>query len=313
MIETAQRIPMIQFLQRSGLLPGNLRRPPHGSALNDAVDKEAARIQAVDPDTPQQWLRLKSALTQHEGAKYRTSTRLVPRLAFGLVLVAAIVGAYLYFTPRQAPTETFTTQKGQQTHLILQDSSEVTLNYASELVVRTLEPGKPRLLSLKGEAFFRVRQNQTPFIVSTEHADVQVVGTEFNVRAREKLLEVAVLRGTVEVSTAREGENRTLALKKNQRALCIQNGLPERIDDIPSPEYPGWTHGKLFMSKTSFKDACHEIEMRFDIAIAIDDSTLPGELITGTLDARTAEVALSALCGLTGKKFRFDGQVHTMY
>jgi ferric-dicitrate binding protein FerR (iron transport regulator) len=127
------------------------------------------------------------------------------------------------------------------------------------------------------------------------------------------MLEVAVVRGTVEVSTAREGENRTLALKQNQRALCVQNGLPERIDDIPSPEYPGWTHGKLFMNRTSFAEACREIEMRFDVAIAVDDRALSAELITGTLDARTAESAISALCGLTGKKYRYDGGQYTVY
>jgi transmembrane sensor len=174
-----------------------------------------------------------------------------------------------------------------------------------------MENGKARLLSLNGEAFFRVRQNETPFIVSTECADVQVVGTAFNVRAREGMLEVAVIHGIVNVSAVKHGKD--LTLTQGQRAICSRNGVPQMSANVPSLEYPGWMHGKLFFDKASFADACREIEMRFDVAIRIDDANVRSEVVTGMLKARDAESALTALCGLTGKRFQHDGNSYSIH
>jgi ferric-dicitrate binding protein FerR (iron transport regulator) len=248
-------------------------------------------------------------LAQRETEDRPTRARIVPRLAFGVAITAAaIIGGYFVFKP-QVPPDTFATRKGEQKHLVLQDGSEVTLNYATDLVIQRMQPNKPRLLSLTGEAHFLVRRNETPFIVSTNCAEVQVVGTEFNLRARDGMLEVAVIHGIVKVSA----KDSTLTLSQNQRAFCALNSFPKRIGDMPSPEYPGWIQGKLFFDRTSFEAACREIEMRFDIAIRIDDANVRNEIVTGMLNAKNAESALIALCGLTGKRFRNDGHAYTIY
>lgn len=271
-----------------------------------------AQTRERDAETSSQWARLQRRLSAPAQETRQTQARLIPRLAFASAIVAAaIVGAYFSFTPRASAPETFATRKGEQTKLVLQDSSEVTLNYATELLISKMENGKPRLLSLKGEAFFRVRRNQTPFIVSTEYADVQVVGTEFNVRARGEMLEVAVIRGIVTVGNAKEGK--PLTLTTGERAICKRDGAPQLIANVPSLEYPGWLHGKWYFDKATFADACREIEMRFDVAIRIDDANVRNEIVTGMLNARDAESALRALCGLTGKQFRHNGQTYTVH
>jgi ferric-dicitrate binding protein FerR (iron transport regulator) len=174
-----------------------------------------------------------------------------------------------------------------------------------------MEKGKARLLTLNGEAFFRVRRNETPFIITTEYAAVQVVGTEFNVRARDSMLEVGVVRGSVNVSAMKH--KRSLVLTQGQRAICTRGGAPQLTDNVPSIEYPGWMHGKLFFDKATFADACREIEMRFDVAITIDDDRVRNEIVTGMLNAKNAESAVTALCGLTGKTFRHDERGFDIY
>lgn len=306
---------MFRFLQtHRSRFALSRQRDVDENAVDAILKNSLARLHDVDSETHHQWLRLQRSLAQNQGEVRKTSRRLIPRLALATAIVAvAMVGAYFYFVPSQLTIDTFATGKGEQQRLVLQDSSEVTLNYATELVVTTLQPGEPRRLSLKGEAFFRVRRNETPFIVSTRCADVRVVGTEFNLREREGTLEVAVTHGIVQVRVVKDGKDSTLTLRQNQMALCAQNSFPKRIDDMPSPEYPGWLQGKLFLNRTPFAAACREIEMRFDVEIRIDDPNLRNEMITGTLNARTAESALSALCGLTGKGFKHDNQRYTIY
>jgi ferric-dicitrate binding protein FerR (iron transport regulator) len=79
---------------------------------------------------------------------------------------------------------------------------------------------------------------------------------------------------------------------------------PVRMDDIPSPEFPGWLHGKLFLTRSSLEDACREIEARFDVTVrTIAPSSTT---ITGVLEAASADDALRSLSLLTGKELRKD-------
>jgi transmembrane sensor len=305
---------VFRFLQKLRL-PHRIRREQIDTedTLKGILERDFEVVRRNDAETRVQWLRLQRALSTPTHETRPTRTRLVPRLAFGAAIAAAIVGAYFYFIPRELAPETFATRKGEQTRLVLHDSSEVTLNYATQLTVPQMQSGKARLLLLKGEAFFRVRRNETPFIVSTEYADVQVIGTEFNVYAREGMLEVAVIRGIVNVKGMNTPSENALTLTQGQRAICERAKTPRLIHNIPSVEYPGWMHGKLFFEKATFAEACREIEMRFNVAIRIADGNVRNELVTGLLNAKSAESALTALCGLTGKQFRRDGHEYRIY
>lgn len=277
------------------------------------LDNDFARIRNVDPETHQQWLRLRRTIAQGSTGTPPIRFRAVPYLVSAAVVLALITAAsYLYFFLNESPPETFATGKGQQTTLLLHDSSEVTLSYATELVVHHLQPGKPRRLSLTGEAYFRVRHNDTPFIVSTGCADVHVVGTEFDLRVREGRLEVAVIRGSVKVDAPNGGNENSLLLSQNQMAMCQQGDIPRRTGNIPTSEYPGWMHARLYLNKTSLLTVCREIEMRFDVVIILEARDVQHEM-TGVLEAKSAESALRALCELTGNRFTHNGQEYTLY
>lgn len=304
---------MIDFLQR---LKSRFRAKegPEDAVIDDALRRTGRRLHNVEPETRQQWLRLQRSLAQDTVVTKPVRSHVIPRLAFGAAVVTvATVGIYLAFTLLQPSPDTFATGKGERMQIVLNDGSEVTLSYATELVAPRLQSDKPRRVSLNGEAFFHVKRNETTFVISTQYADVEVLGTEFNLRTREGALEVAVISGIVRVGVVRDGKDSTVTLTQNQMALCPQDGFPTRIEDIPSAEYPGWMHGKLFLKKTSFIAACREIEMRFNVTIAINNENDRSDIITGILDARSAGSALAALCELTGTRYTHDGQTYTIH
>lgn len=306
---------MIDFLQRlKSLFRFRVKRKVEDAVINDALQQTGRRLHDADPETRQQWLRLQRSLARDTVVTKPVRSRMIPRLAFGAAAVAiALVGLYLAFPLLRPSPETFATGKGERMQIVLNDGSEVTLSYATELVAPMLQVDKPRRVSLSGEAYFHVKRNETPFIISTPYAEVEVLGTEFNLRTREGTLEVAVLSGIVRVGVVRDGKDSTVTITQNQMALCPQDGFPTRIEDVPSSEYPGWMHGKLFLKKTSFLAACREIEMRFNVTIAINDENDRSNTITGILDAGSAGSALAALCELTGKRYTHDGQMYTIH
>ena len=281
--------------------------------ISAILDNDFTRIRNVDPETHQQWLRLRRTIAQGSNETPPRRVLAVRYVVTATVVLALITAAgYLYFFSGVSVPETFATGKGQRTTLTLHDSSEVTLSYATELVVQQLQAGKPRRVSLTGEAYFRVRHNDTPFIVSTGSADVRVVGTEFNVRVRDGKLEVAVIRGSVKVDATNQGDEGSLLLSENQMAVAERGIVLRRAGNIPMSDFPGWLHGKLYLNKTPLLEACREIEMRFDVAINIQARDVHQEM-TGVLEAKSVESALRALCELTGKRFTHNGQGYTLY
>jgi len=277
--------------------------------INESLRESARRLKTIDPQTQLQWSRLQRVIETSEVVAAPPKPRLMPRLAYGTAAVAIIVAAVFLFTstPQIAP-ETFSTRMGEQKEIDLGDGSRVTLNHTSELVAIALRSDEPRRLSLTGEAYFKVRHTGSPFIVSTRHADIEVVGTEFNVRERDGGVEIGVVDGAVKVRIVRDGKDSTLLLTRHQMALCPADGFPGRMADISSAEYPGWMHGKLLLNKTSFAAACRELELRFDISISVHDPQLREKIITGILEARNPESGLTALCELTGKRFTHTGR-----
>jgi transmembrane sensor len=115
------------------------------------------------------------------------------------VLVAAVGALFWYAHPRFHDFETAT---GEQRTFELEDGSVVSLNTHSRVAVRLAAHAREVRL-LRGEALFHVAHDPSrPFLVSTDDAVVQAVGTQFDVYRRDDGTVVAVLEGRVKVTTA---------------------------------------------------------------------------------------------------------------
>ena len=80
---------------------------------------------------------------------------------------------------------------------------EVFLNSDSRLAYPTVFKGKERVVSLEGEAYFKVTKDaqKHPFIVKSGNLQVRVLGTEFNVRSYSPIdVRVTLITGKVAVS-----------------------------------------------------------------------------------------------------------------
>jgi len=115
------------------------------------------------------------------------------------VLVASVGALVWYAHPGFHEFETAT---GEQRTLELEDGSVVSLNTHSRVAVRLAAHAREVRL-LRGEALFHVAHDPSrPFLVSTDDAVVQAVGTQFDVYRRDDGTVVAVLEGRVNVTTA---------------------------------------------------------------------------------------------------------------
>lgn len=70
---------------------------------------------------------------------------------------------------------------GNYEAVVLPDGSQEYMNHQSSITV-----------NLSGEAFFTVKPNESTFTVSTTHGDIEVLGTEFNVKSTTELCTVTL-------------------------------------------------------------------------------------------------------------------------
>src|SRR5690606_22489623 len=92
---------------------------------------------------------------------------------------------------------------GEKTEFLLPDNSKVVLNSDSEAEYKSWNWNKKRSVELKGEAFFKVAKGKT-FDVNTSLGKVTVVGTQFNVKARDNRFDVTCFEGKVKVTYKNE-------------------------------------------------------------------------------------------------------------
>lgn len=307
---------ILSDLFRKGSLPpeGESAESP---ALRNALDAESRRLRAAEPDTARQWQYLNLALqrrTAAEKARPKASTPwlLRPAVSFSVVAAVALLAASLMWFDRSSIL-TYETGKGQQSSILLSDSSEVTLNHTSSLIVETRPFGGTRHVSLKGQAFFHVRKNGSPFIVTTDVGTVQVLGTRFDVRVRGDQMVVGVIDGSVKVAAQRNGHDSSVVLTAGRIVTLAKESFPGMPAEIPFAEYPGWTEGKFLLYRTTLLAACREIESQFDVQIRIEKPHAGEETITGVVDGSNAGAAVAALANLTATKFRHENGVYTLY
>ncbi len=100
----------------------------------------------------------------------------------------------------------------------LPDSSRVHLNKNSKLTYPATFGDLERTTELSGEAFFEIKHNSTPFIISCKQTKTRVMGTSFNVKGYEadKKVTVSVVTGTVQFSN---NNNKSEVLVANESGV----------------------------------------------------------------------------------------------
>ena len=125
--------------------------------------------------------------------------RILPVAASIIVLISSV----LWFWNKSSLQETVLLSRTGETKIFyLPDSSRVILTGDSRLTYNAQFGKTNRELSLRGEAFFRVKRDTSkPFIVETSLIQVEVLGTSFQVIAQKLQAEVFVEKGRVKITT----------------------------------------------------------------------------------------------------------------
>ena len=226
-----------------------------------------------------------------------------PLLAYGLIILMLSPLAYDAFSKKQVKT-----RPAEEKTVLLSDGTEVILNSESELTYNRNYNKNNRSVHLIGEAYFSVQKGNIPFDVLTPHGKISVLGTSFNIRARNDGFEVGVNDGEVQVSN----ENSLLNLSKGQLIDVKSEFFSSNIIQIPTDQYPDWLNRKFYCNETTLESLCLEIERTFDIKVNFTNPKIKSLTITGLIEASDLDNVLQTVSILTKHKFKLDGGTCTI-
>ncbi len=137
---------------------------------------------------------------------------------------------------------------------------------------------------MSGEAYFEVaRDKHAPFIVNTKHIKTCVLGTKFNVRAREEEDRVVttLLQGSVRMESPRTVNNGYLLKPGQTLNINTTTYQAELIEYAEPTEVLLWINGKLKFKQHSLLEITNIMEKLYDLKFVYDDESLKTERFTG--------------------------------
>lgn len=180
--------------------------------------------------------------------------------------IADILPRHQHKDYEAAETETLVVPSRCTQSVILTDGSCVHLNANSSLSFPAMFPNNERVVKLKGEAYFEIKNSTAPFKVITDEVTVTVYGTKFNVKNRGKI-ETALLEGSVGVTTA-QGEE----VKMTPGQLYYydnDSGTGKLIQTIPHG-YLAWLEESFIWKSTPLRTILQELSVWYGISFETD-------------------------------------------
>ena len=223
--------------------------------------------------------QLEKRLKPHIRCLFPTRMRILAAAAAVILLCLSVGTVYLYMQPTSLQT---VSTMAETRNVILPDGSSVLLNRHSSLSYPKRFKSDNREVQLTGEAYFEVSKDQKhPFIVQTEHINVQVLGTHFNVDAYPDNPDVKTTLLTGSVAVSNKNNSVRMVLKPNEVAIYnkVEQKLTRKVLENAGDEI-SWRHGEFIFDDLPLQEIARELSNSFGTTIHIADSTLQNYRIT---------------------------------
>lgn len=180
------------------------------------------------------------------------------------------VGSFITYTDGEKIADIgqqleLTTPRGGQYQAVLPDGSTVWLNAASSIKFPSKFTGNQRSVEIRGEVYLEIAKNSgQPFVVHTNKATIEVLGTNFNINAYEDEagLRTTLLDGSIKVTAGAKA----ILLQPGQQAQVINNQI-QVLKKIDLEQVIAWKNGLFRFTDTNIKEIMRQAARWYDVDI----------------------------------------------
>lgn len=199
------------------------------------------------------------------------------------------------FNKQIANATIITTQDGEKSHILLSDSTEITLNSGSKFMYDNQYNLNNRIVKLEGEAFFDVHTNsKKPFVVQLDRMSISAIGTKFNVLSfdNEDRIETTLVDGKVQISI--NGHD-SMQLKTGQQAIFSKHSGEIEIREVLTETYTSWKENKLRFNDAPMEETLRRIARKYNVTFELTNKDLLDLKYTGTFIDEPIEEVMQML------------------
>ena len=255
------------------------------------------------PDTRKAWNKLYTRLDKEQlipvnGSVKRNYTFYLLRAA-AVALIVMAAGAIIYLgiirKPKAELVQMQTSNEGNTLITTLNDGSVIYLAQNSLFSFpKEFDPGT-RNVKLNGEAFFDIAPDPSkPFIIETEKAFIQVLGTAFNVKTAHGInFELLVDRGKVKVTLKSNPLDQQLVVAGEKITSVNNNFLKSKR--TPADEQTWYTKRMQFKDET-LENIISVLNRNFDAIFVIADKETGKRRLTITFNSDSISTMTELMC-----------------
>ncbi|HEY9258109.1 FecR family protein [Chitinophaga sp.] len=179
--------------------------------------------------------------------------------------------------------------RGKKIRIELSDGTGVWVNADSKLVYPSAFAGNTREVWIQGEAYFEVAPNaQQAFVVHAGSANVQVLGTAFNISTYEDI-QTTLINGKVSASAG----NEKVVLSPGEQASYDAATASLQKESVDTRIYTAWKDDDIYFEDVTLGAILNSLGRSFDYNFKFEDATL--EKLNITLDMHKPETLQPAL------------------
>lgn len=207
------------------------------------------------------WAELESKMGKKSASQSIFLLRVgVKWAAAAIFLVLVGFGSLFFFY-----SKTYESLPGENLVVELPDGSGVEMNVASTLKYYPLKWAFQRKVEFEGEGFFEVEKGRK-FEVVSANGKTLVLGTSFNIYARNNNYRVTCLSGKVQVVT---NSNESVLLLPNNHVELTEDGNFKFQQDYNVDKAIDWKMGQFDFTVRSLAEVFNEIEIQFNVEIKL--------------------------------------------
>jgi ferric-dicitrate binding protein FerR (iron transport regulator) len=196
--------------------------------------------------------------------------------------------------------------------MILPDSTFICLNSGSKLKYNVNGEKGKRVVYLDGEAWFQVQKSaDRPFIVHTGFYDVQVTGTEFNVKAYAEDSEVVTTleKGSVVINSGNIRLKEPAPMKPGEQLAYNKESRKIFMKAVNTQWFTSWKDNKLIFVNMNLKELMVLLERKYGVDIRIEDPKILNYHYDGTFKNETILEVLNLLAETLPIRYSINNQI----
>jgi ferric-dicitrate binding protein FerR (iron transport regulator) len=210
-----------------------------------------------------------------------------------------LCGIVLYLTFKPSGFVEYSTGYGKTKTILLPDQSTVMLNSNSTIRFAShWDADKPREVWVDGEAYFSVvhTKNHQIFKVKTaSNMNVEVLGTQFNVKNRNSGTRVTLKSGKVKLLINQNNQEKQVMMQPSESVELTQTTAGFIKTKIDPQQYLAWTQHRLIFKNTTLAEIKTLLEETYGLFVKIPDKGLLNQKISGSVPSDNLESLLFAL------------------